>query len=236
MTRVIDPVSETSSLPGIARLARWSIAHRWMVVASWVILAVAGGLAAARSGSRLSFAFDLPGQPAYQTNTAIARTFGSGGNEPPLVAAVRLPRGTTVQSPGVREQLARAFGKAAAALPDARTASWVSTGDRAFVSADGRTTFELIYPAASLAGSDPPRHGAALPGRGRTRPASSGIHGWHTQAIGEACLDVTLPGPDGHDLPRDRLRQVRVRNPASRGLRCRVPHHDRGLAPSGPAG
>jgi putative drug exporter of the RND superfamily len=43
------------------------------------------------------------------------------------------------------------FGKAAAALPGARTASWVSTGDRAFVSADGRTTFELIYPVASFA-------------------------------------------------------------------------------------
>lgn len=43
------------------------------------------------------------------------------------------------------------FGKAAAALPGARTASWVSTSDRAFVSADGRTTFELIYPVASFA-------------------------------------------------------------------------------------
>jgi putative drug exporter of the RND superfamily len=141
--------------PGMARVARWSIDHRWLVVAGWVLLAVAGGLAAARSGSRLSFAFDLPGQPAYQTNTAIARTFGSGGNEPPLVAVVRLPQGVTVQSPGVRRQLEGTFGRAAAALPGARTASWVSTGDRAFVSADGRTTFELIYPVASFTSASP---------------------------------------------------------------------------------
>ena len=92
--------------PRMARVARWSIAHRWIVVAGWVLLAVAGALAAASSGSRLSFAFDLPGQPAYQTNTAIARTFGSGGSEPPLVAVVQLRHGTTVRSPGVREQLA----------------------------------------------------------------------------------------------------------------------------------
>ena len=61
---------------GMARIARWSIAHRWLVVAGWVLLAVVGGITAARSGSRLSFTFDLPGQPAYETNTAIAQTFG----------------------------------------------------------------------------------------------------------------------------------------------------------------
>ena len=57
--------------PGMARIARRAIAHRWLVVAGWVLLAVVGALTAARSGSRLSFTFDLPGQPAYQTNTAM---------------------------------------------------------------------------------------------------------------------------------------------------------------------
>jgi RND superfamily putative drug exporter len=169
----------------MARIARWSIAHRWLVVAGWVLLAVVGGLTVARSGSRLSFTFDLPGQPAYQTNTAIAHTFGSGGNEPPLVAVVRLPQGVTVQSPGVREQLTRAFGKAAAALPGARTASWVSTGDRAFVSADGRTTFELIYPVASLTSSDP--YATALP---RLDKALAGqqVHGAPVRVTGATIL------------------------------------------------
>jgi hypothetical protein len=83
----------------------------------------------------------------------LARIYG--GSEPPLVTVVRLPRGVTVQSPGVRGQLERVFGKASAALPGARTASWVSTGDRAFVSADGRTTFGLIYPVASFTSSNP---------------------------------------------------------------------------------
>jgi putative drug exporter of the RND superfamily len=139
---------------------------RWLGAAGCV-----GGLAAARSGRRLSFTFDLPGQPAYATNTAIARTFGSGGDEPPLIAAVRLPQGTTVGSPGVRNQLTAVFGEAAAALPGARTASWVSTGERAFVSADGRPTFELIYPVASFTSANP--YAAALP---RLQKALAGQH------------------------------------------------------------
>jgi RND superfamily putative drug exporter len=169
----------------MARIARWSIAHRWLVVAGWVLLAVVGGLTAARSGSRLSFTFDLPGQPAYQTNTAIAQTFGSGGNEPPLVAVVRLPQGMTVRSPGVREQLASAFGKAAAALPGARTASWVSTGDRAFVSADGRTTFELIYPVASITSANP--YATALPRLDRAL-AGQHVHGAPVRVTGATIL------------------------------------------------
>jgi hypothetical protein len=62
-----------------------------------------------------------------------------------------LPAGTTVDSPGVREQLAAVFGRADQALPGARTASWPSTGDRAFVSDDGRTAFALVYPVADFA-------------------------------------------------------------------------------------
>jgi len=136
-------------------VARWSLAHRWIVVASWIILALAGGMAAAQSGHRLSVAFDLPGQPAYETNAAIVREFGSGGDNPPLVVVIRLPQGTTVDSPGVRGKLASAFGRVAAELPGARSASWVSTGDRAFVSADGRTAFQLLYPVPDFASSDP---------------------------------------------------------------------------------
>ena len=53
--------------------------------------------------------------------------------------------GTTVDSPGVRDQLDAALAKVETALPGASTASYASTGDRAFVSDDGRTTFALVY-------------------------------------------------------------------------------------------
>jgi len=199
---VNDSLNEISAGRGTSRVARWSIAHRWIVISVWVILAVAGGLAAAQSGSRLSFTFDLPGQPAYEANTAIAAAFGSGGDNPPLVVVTRLPAGRTVSSPGVRPQLEAVFAKAAAAVPGARSASWPSTGDQAFVSPDGRTTFELLYPVADFAGSDP--YASALPQlEGALRGArvdgapvyvtgasilSSGGHGGSSSVLAETLL------------------------------------------------
>jgi RND superfamily putative drug exporter len=151
-------------------MAGFSIRHRRVVVAVWVVLALAGAFCATRSSSRLSFTFDLPGQPAFEANTAIVSQFHSGGDNAPLVAVVTLPSGTTVNSPGVRNRLASVFERGAAALPGSRTASWVSTGSRDFVSADGRTTFALYYPTPAFTSSDPytvalPRLDRALTGQ-----------------------------------------------------------------------
>jgi putative drug exporter of the RND superfamily len=62
------------------------------------------------------------------------------------VPVVTLPQGTTISSPGVRAGLQRVDADLRRALPGARIASYTSTGDRAFVSRDGRTTFALAYP------------------------------------------------------------------------------------------
>jgi RND superfamily putative drug exporter len=51
----------------------------------------------------------------------------------------------------VRVDLARVDAKLAAALPGARIASYASTGDRAFVSRDGRTVYALAYPTGASA-------------------------------------------------------------------------------------
>jgi RND superfamily putative drug exporter len=142
-------------------MARFSIGHRRVVVALWIILALLGVFCAGRSSSRLSVTFDLPGQPAFAANTAIVSQFHSGGDNAPLVAVVTLPVGTTVDSPGVRTELASVFDRGAVALPGSRTASWVSTGSRDFVSADGRTTFALYYPPPDLRSDDP--YTVALP-------------------------------------------------------------------------
>ena len=63
----------------------------------------------------------------------------------PIVPVVTLPQGRTVDTPGVREELDAALVKVEAALPESMSASFASTGDRAFVSDDGRTTFALVY-------------------------------------------------------------------------------------------
>ncbi len=73
----------------------------------------------------------------------------------PLVTVVRLPEGTTVDSPGVRAQLREAFGAVSAALPGSRSADYAGTGDRVFVSEDGRTTFGVVWYRASDVAFDP---------------------------------------------------------------------------------
>src|SRR5262245_37974143 len=91
--------------------------------------------------------FSVPGKEGWETNVAIAEHFhGSGGDTAPIVPVVTLPSGQTVSSPGVRAQLERVDQKLESALPDARLASYASTGDRTFVSSDGRTTFAIVYP------------------------------------------------------------------------------------------
>jgi RND superfamily putative drug exporter len=72
--------------------------------------------------------------------------FGNGGDGAPLVAVVTLPAGSGVGSPQVRAGLARVGCRIAAAVPHVRLASYATTGDRAFVSRDGRTTFVVAYP------------------------------------------------------------------------------------------
>ncbi|MGZ8996932.1 MAG: MMPL family transporter, partial [Rhodospirillales bacterium] len=81
----------------------------------------------------------------FETNKELSEIYGAGGDVAPIVPVVTLPQGRTVDTPGVREELDAALAKVEAALPESMSASFASTGDRAFVSDDGRTTFALVY-------------------------------------------------------------------------------------------
>ena len=59
---------------------------------------------------------------------------------------VTLPEGETVDSPAVKATSTGVETRLEQALPDARIASYASTGDKAFVSEDGHTTFAVVYP------------------------------------------------------------------------------------------
>ena len=64
-------------------------------------------------------------------------------------------------------------------MPNARIASYASTGDRAFVSDDGRTTFALVYTPAT---------GGVAPGQAEARAAQAAVDG---VTVGGAPVDVT---------------------------------------------
>ena len=91
--------------------------------------------------------FSVPNKEGWETNEAIAARYGdTGGDTAPLVPVVTLPKGKTVDSPGIKAELAALDERLREALPGARIASFASTGDRTFVSDDGRTMFSLAYP------------------------------------------------------------------------------------------
>ena len=130
----------------LGSVTRWVLAHKRIVASFWVLITLVGIATVGSSTKSFSKQFSVPGGEGFVTNDRIARIFHNGGNNAPLLAVVTLPVGTQLSSPAVRGGLDQVAAKLQRAIPGSRTASFASTGDRAFVSADGRTTFVLAYP------------------------------------------------------------------------------------------
>ena len=136
---------------------RWILDHRWLVAGIWAIVAVAAFASLQPASDALSSEFSLPGRESTDANVLIAQRYGTGGPRAngPIVPVAQLPQGTTVDSPGVRRQIEESFAEIAAAVPGARAANFGTTGDRAFVSDDGRTTFGVIWYTPAEVAFDP---------------------------------------------------------------------------------
>jgi RND superfamily putative drug exporter len=124
-------------------LTTWILAHKRLVVAFWLILTLVGMATSQQATKALSQRFDLPGSESFETNMAIVRSYGNGGQLAPLVPVITLPHGTSVRS--VRPELAAALARVQHVVPSARIASYASTGDPHFISRDGQTTFGLVF-------------------------------------------------------------------------------------------
>jgi RND superfamily putative drug exporter len=131
----------------VSSLTRWVLAHKRTVVISWILLTIAGIMAAGPASRALDQKFSVPNKEGWETNEAIAAKYnGTGGDTSPLLPVVTLPDGESVDSPQVKSDLAKLDDRLARTLPGSRVASYASTGDKAFVSDDGRTTFAIVYP------------------------------------------------------------------------------------------
>jgi RND superfamily putative drug exporter len=158
-------------------LSRWVLSHKLIVVIAWVITMLVGFAFSQTATSALSQQFQLPGREAYVTNLAIEHTFGNGGETNPFVGVVTLPAGTTVDSPGIRAELRRAFARVIVSVPGSRVVSYGSTPSRVLVSADGRTTMGLVYIPVSRSFSDLPKSiDAVRAALGSTRIGGASIH------------------------------------------------------------
>src|SRR5215210_9262113 len=132
----------------MSSLTRWVLAHKRIVVIGWSALTITGIAASGPASKRLANDSSVPAKEGWETTVAIAERYDGNpdGGSVPLLPVVTLPAGTTVDSPGVKAELAAADVRLRAALPHARIASFASTRSRAFVSKDGRTVFALAYP------------------------------------------------------------------------------------------
>ncbi|MDQ3769646.1 MAG: MMPL family transporter, partial [Actinomycetota bacterium] len=131
----------------MSSLTRWVLAHKRTVVTFWIATTIVGMLAAGPATDALEPEFSVPDREGWETNVAIAERYGgTGGDTAPLVPVVRLPEGRSVDSGAAKRDLAQLDARLRDALPSSRIASYASTGDEAFLSDDGRTTFAIIYP------------------------------------------------------------------------------------------
>jgi RND superfamily putative drug exporter len=137
------------------RLTEIVLRNRRKVVIGWIVLLFAAIAAMGPSTDSLSESFSGTGE-GFETNQRIQELYGTGGQMPPIIPVVTVPKGKTVDSPGVRKELDAAFKGIERSVPNARVASYTSTGDRAFVSEDGRTTYALVLPQFSGGFEAPP--------------------------------------------------------------------------------
>jgi RND superfamily putative drug exporter len=127
-------------------ITRFVLRHKRAVSAAWILITLVGIATVGSTVNSFSKSFSNPGRESYVTDQRIVHLFGNGGGHAPLVAVVTLPNATAISSPAVLDRLRGVEARLTAALPGVRTASFASTGNRAFVSADGRTTFVLAFP------------------------------------------------------------------------------------------
>ena len=126
-------------------LSRFVLRHKRIVVALWMLVLIGGVPNLQRATNALSQEFSVPGREGFETNLALFKKYGIDPAVSSIVPVFRLPAGTTVDSPGVKAQIAAAMARATAAVPRSRAVSYASTGNKMFVSADGRTTYAIVW-------------------------------------------------------------------------------------------
>jgi RND superfamily putative drug exporter len=123
----------------VTALARFILRHRVLVIGAWLVLTAFGAFSAQRVSKRWFESFSIPGYSAYEANQRMLKTFGSGENAPLVV--VLTSKGDVTKAAGVQQAIQAAVG----ANPGARSSSYFTTHQDAYVSKDRHTTFAEIF-------------------------------------------------------------------------------------------
>ena len=135
----------------MARLARFVIRHRLLVIGAWLVLTLVGAVSAGKLSERWFESFSIPGYSAYEANQRTLKVFGSG-EQAPLVVVLSSPGRDITQVPGTQ----RAIGAAAGVVKGGRVGSWFDTHSDMYVSRDRHTMVATIYPPGNATFSSLP--------------------------------------------------------------------------------
>jgi putative drug exporter of the RND superfamily len=163
-------------------LTRFVLRHKALVTLFWVVVAAVGVMTISGTTHRMTNNFSMPGQ-AFQVDNQIARQYGNGGAQAPYLPVITVPAGQKVTDPAVAAATGRAFAAVARAVPGVRIADYATTGNHAFVTSDGRSTFALVY-TAPVTGFGSPSLGPAI----EHAVTAAVPAGWHVGVTGSQLL------------------------------------------------
>jgi putative drug exporter of the RND superfamily len=126
----------------VSTVTRWALNHKKIVVLVWLGLTAAGAFASLSVGGKLTKGLPIPGQPAYEANLKMLRTFGIDGHQQPTIAVLQLPAGLSMRTAAGKAAAARTFASASQAGP-VGVIDYATTHDSRLVSADGRTAIAI---------------------------------------------------------------------------------------------
>ena len=165
-------------------LTRFVLRHKALVTLFWVVVAAVGVMTISGTTHRMTNNFSMPGQ-AFKVNNQIVSQYGNGGSQAPYVPVITVPAGQKVTDPANSAATGRAFAALARAIPGVRIADYATTGNRAFVTSDGRSTFALVYTAPE-SGFGGPNLGPVV--QQAVTSASPASAGWHVGVTGSQLL------------------------------------------------
>jgi putative drug exporter of the RND superfamily len=175
-------------------LTRFVLRHKLVVTLFWLAVVAAGVMTISGTTHRMTNSFAMPGQ-AFRVDSQVAREYGNGGSQAPYVPVLTVQAGERVSSPAVAAATGRAFDALHAAVPGARIADYATTGDPAFITRNGRSTFALVFTPANTSFGGPSLGPAFERALTAAVPA-----GWHVGVTGEQLLQAGAPQAKGTSL------------------------------------
>jgi putative drug exporter of the RND superfamily len=127
----------------LRKLADFVLSHRKRVMVFWLILFLVGGAFSGQVSKKLSVNWSLPGQPGYETSKKIVNQYGNDSSAGTSLLVLNLQNGHTVEAE--KAQIASAFKNMRTQFPTTRIVDYASTGDSIFNTADGKTTYAIMF-------------------------------------------------------------------------------------------